>query len=255
MQSALSKPAPDADARIAYGQDPNQFGELYLPRATGPHPTIIFLHGGFWRAAFDLKHAAPLCKALAMEGVACFNLEYRRIGQAGGGWPGTFDDVRAGAAFLAKNLGKYNLDPKRLGVAGHSAGGHLALWLAGEKVAPLRMVLSLAGVADLRRGFELKLNNGVVGELMGGDPGKHPDRYARCSPIERVPIKVFTRLIHGIKDDVVPLEISKRYEAAARKAGDDARLITLPATGHSELIDPEALEFRVISSTLRSGLL
>lgn len=254
MQSTLSKPAPDADARIAYGQDPNQFGELYLPRSSGPHPALIFLHGGFWRAAYDLKHAAHFCKALALEGVACFSVEYRRIGQPGGGWPGTFDDVRAGAAHFVRNLARYSIDPKRLGAAGHSAGGHLALWLSAERAAPLRMVLSLAGVADLRRGYELKMNNGVVGELMGGDPAKYPERYARASPIERVPTKVFTRLIHGVKDNVVPIEISKRYEAAARKAGDDARLITLPATGHSELIDPEALEFRVISSTIRSGL-
>ncbi|WP_321475693.1 prolyl oligopeptidase family serine peptidase [uncultured Paludibaculum sp.] len=255
MQSILTKPAPDSDARLAYGTDPNQFGELYLPKATGPHPTMIVIHGGFWRAANDLKHIGHLCKALSTEGVACFSLEYRRLGNAGGGWTGTFDDIRAGAAFLARNLGKYNLNPKRLGVTGHSAGGHLALWLAAEKVMPLKTVVSLAGVADLRRAYELKLNNNVVGELLGGGPAEHPDRYARSSPIERLPLKVFTRLIHGMKDQVVPIEISRRYEAAARKAGDDARLIPLPATAHFELIDPGAIEYRLVSSTIRSGLL
>lgn len=255
MQSILTKPAPDADVRLAYGHDPNQFGELYLPKSPGLHPVMIVIHGGFWRAANDLKHIGHLCQALATEGVACFSLEYRRIGNTGGGWPGTFDDIRAGAAFLTKNCEKYNLNLKRLGVVGHSAGGHLALWLAGEKAAPLRTVVALAAVTDLRRAFELKLNNNAVGDLLGGGPDKYPDRYARSSPIERLPLKIFTRLIHGMKDPVVPVELSKRYETAARKAGDDARLIPLPATAHFELIDPQAVEYRVISSTIRSGLL
>lgn len=255
MQSILTKPAPDADARISYGKDPNQFGDLYMPKARGPHPMLFVIHGGFWRAANDLKHIAHLCRALSQEEVACFSLEYRRLGNSGGGWPGTFEDIRAGAVHLVRNLAKYNLDPRRLGAVGHSAGGQLALWLAAEKAAPLKTVVSLAGVADLRRAHELKLNSDAAADLLGGSPATVPDRYAHASPIERLPLKVVTRLIHGMKDQVVPIEISQRYESAARKAGDNARLVPLPATGHFELIDPEAIEYQVVSSTIRSGLL
>lgn len=255
MQSILTKRPPDADARLAYGKDPNQFGEIFMPRSPGPHPVLVVIHGGFWRAANDLKHIAHLCRALAQDDVACFSIEYRRVGNAGGGWPGTFDDIRAAAVHLVHNAAKYNLDTRRLGAAGHSAGGHLALWLAAEKAVPLKTVVSLAGITDLRRAHELKLGDDAAGALLGGGPEQVPDRYAKASPLQRVPLKVLTRLVHGRKDNVVPLDMAQRYEAAARKAGDDTRLVALPATGHFELIDPQAIEYRVVSSTIRSGLL
>jgi len=255
MQSILERPAPEADVRLAYGKDPNQFGELRLPRLEGPYPAYIVIHGGFWRAAYDLKHIGHFCQALSMEGVATFSVEYRRIGQAGGGWPGTFNDVRAAAAFLAANATKYNIDAGKIGVTGHSAGGHLALWLGAEKPLALRGVVSLAGVADLRRAYELKLGKGVVGELLGGGPEKFPERYRMASPIERLPLKLPVRLVHGTEDQVVPLEIGKRYEAAARAVRDDARLIAAPGAGHFELIDPQAMQWRLVTAALRAVLL
>lgn len=254
MQPILTQTAPEADIRLPYGPDPNQFGELRLPAIAGPFPAVVMIHGGFWRAAYDLTNAAHFCNRLKLEGIATFSLEYRRIGHAGGGWPGTFDDIRAAGAFFGRQAGKYNIDTQRIVVAGHSAGGHLALWLAGEKVLPLQGVVSLGGVADLRRAWELQLNKGVVTELLGGSPAQYPERYQAASPIERLPLRVPARLIHGVSDDIVPLEIATAYEAAARAAKDDVRLAPLPGVGHSELIDPAAKAFRLVHSTLRELL-
>src|SRR5262245_60200302 len=140
-----------------------QFGELRLPGGDGPHPVVIAIHGGFWKAAYGLDHIGPVCEALAGAGVATWNLEYRRIGNPGGGWPGTLEDVALGAGHLREIAGEHRLDLKRVVVVGHSAGGHLALWLAGRgrsRDMPLRGVVSLAGVADLRLAWELRLSNG-----------------------------------------------------------------------------------------------
>src|SRR5260221_7053344 len=129
-QDILTLPPPKANARIPYGADPLQFGDLRLPSSPGPHPTVIFIHGGYWRNAYNLDHAGHLCAALARAGAATWSIEYRRIGDPGGGWPGTFDDVLHGAEHLAKIGQRYNLDLRRLVASGHSAGGQLVLWLA-----------------------------------------------------------------------------------------------------------------------------
>src|SRR5215831_7399122 len=139
----LQLPLPSRGERLAYGADPLQFGELRLPRGSGPFPAAIVIHGGFWRAAYNLDHIGHLCIALNAEGVATWSLEYRRLGDAGGGCPGTFDDVATGARHLSSIAGRYNLDRKRFVAVGHSAGGQLALWLAAEQ-EPLRGVVSLA---------------------------------------------------------------------------------------------------------------
>ena len=213
------------------------FGELTLPETgAGPHPVVIFIHGGFWRAAFDLTHARPLCTALAKRGVAVWSLEYRRLGMPGGGWPGTLEDVRAAAAHLRELAREHSLDLSQVAAAGHSAGGQLALWLAAQDELPLRRVISLAGVADLRLGYELQLSRGVVGEFLGGSPGEVPERYREASPIELLPIAVPQRIVHGTADMVVPYEIGARFAAASA----NAELITLEGTGHSEVIDPES---------------
>src|SRR6267154_6204038 len=131
-EDILSHPQPPPDERVPYGSDPNQFLEIRLPRAKGPHSVLLNIHGGFWRAKYDLAHAGHLCEALRAAGVATFNIEYRRVGNPGGGWPGTFEDIRSAYHTLLahKNDSLAKLDLKKLCVAGHSAGGHLALCLA-----------------------------------------------------------------------------------------------------------------------------
>src|SRR5437870_4328814 len=166
MEDILSLPPPKADYRLHYGPDPLHFGDLRLPSAEiwgqGPYPVAIVIHGGFWRAQYDLLHAGHMCAALTATGLATWNIEYRRIGNSGGGWPGTFQDVTMAAAHLRKITEEHNLDLERAVAIGHSAGGHLALWLAGchrvpegdplHVADPLPLVgaVSLAGVVDLR---------------------------------------------------------------------------------------------------------
>jgi acetyl esterase/lipase len=126
----LDLPAPKADARIAYGKDPFQFGDLRVPGGSGRHPLVIYIHGGFWKSAYSLEHAGHARAAMTRAGAATWNLEYRRIGNSGGGWPGTCEDVALGASYAAQLAEKYPLDLDRVVVAGHSAGGQLACWLA-----------------------------------------------------------------------------------------------------------------------------
>jgi acetyl esterase/lipase len=248
-QDVLQRKAPAADVRIPYGGDPNQFADLRVPSGTGPHPLAINIHGGFWKAAYNLEHNGHLCEALRKRGVATWSIEYRRIGQAGGGWPGTFDDVKAAAAY-ALNLPKNQpIDPSRVIAMGHSAGGHLALWLAAE-LPWLLGAISLAGVADLRKAYALKLSQGIVGTFLGGAPEEEPDRYRLASPIERLPIGKPMTLIHGEKDTIVPIEIARGFEARARKAGDAVKLHALAGAGHFELIDPATPQWATVERSV-----
>jgi acetyl esterase/lipase len=242
----LELPPPKADARIPYGRDPQQFGDLRVPSGKGPHPVVIFLHGGFWKAAYSLEHAGHACAALTRAGAATWSLEYRRIGDAGGGWPGTFDDIRSGAGFVKELAKDYAIDVNRVVVAGHSAGGHLAVWLAAQKALPLKAAIALAGVVDLRRAWELKLSSGIVEKFLGGSPQQVAGRYAQADPIELLPMRVPQRLVHGTVDDVVPFEISERF---ARKSGN-ARLIPLEGAGHFELVDPRTPEWKTVAKTI-----
>jgi acetyl esterase/lipase len=223
---------------------------LYLPAGLGPYPLLVFIHGGYWRARYDLEHAHPLCQALARAGLAVWNVEYRRVGNPGGGWPGTFADVLAALAHVRQLALDHPLDLGRVTQMGHSAGGHLALWVAAARripaghplhdahPLPLRRVVALAAVSDLRLAWDWQLSSGAVGELLGGDPQQAGEAYALASPIRLLPCGVPQVLLHGDADEAVPYELSQRYHAAARAAGDDCTLVTLPAIGHFELIDP-----------------
>jgi acetyl esterase/lipase len=239
--------------RLRYGQAPENFGDLYLPAKTGPLPALVFVHGGYWRERYDLAHAEPLCRALARAGMAVWNVEYRRVGNPGGGWPGTFADVLAALGHVRRLAREYALDLDEITLMGHSAGGHLALWAAAARripaghhplldadPLPLRRVVALAAVSDLRLAWDRRLSSSAVGELLGGSPQQAGDVYALASPIELLPCGVPQTLIHGTDDEDVPCDLSQRYHAAARAAGDDCTLVTLPDTGHFELIDPHS---------------
>jgi acetyl esterase/lipase len=194
--------------------------------------------------------------ALTSSGFATWNIEYRRLGNRGGGWPGTFQDVGAAADYVKTLVDAYPLDLNQLVVVGHSAGGHLATWLAARpRVAsdnplhtaqPIKVagVVSLAGVLDLRRAYLLKLSNGVIRRLMGGSPDQYPDRYAAVNPMDLLPIGVPQILIHGTDDSSVPYEFSTSYLEAAHARGDSVQLVTQQGAGHFEMVDPRANEWR-----------
>jgi len=245
-QDILTLPAPKANARIPYGKDPLQFGDLRLPTGAGPHPVVIFIHGGFWRAAYNLDHAGHLCAALARAGAATWNVEYRRIGDAGGGWPGTLEDVLHAAEHLVRIAPHYGLDLKRLVASGHSAGGQLVLWLGAQMAVDLRGIVPLAAVSDLRRAWALQLSGGVVREFLGGTPEQVPQRYASTSPIELLPISVPQRMIHGTADEIVPFEMSERFA----KKSHNAKLVPLKGAGHFELIDPRTREWETVRKNI-----
>ena len=196
---------------MAYGPGADRFGELWRPAGEGPWPVVVLLHGGFWRAQRTLELMRPLAADLAGRGFAAWNLEYRRVGQPGGGWPGTCEDVAAGLDHLAGLAGREPLDLDRLVVAGHSAGGHLALWSAarpglpagapgaGPLVAP-RLAVSLAGVCDLHAGAAGGIGEGAVAEFLGATPDQAPERYLLASPRARLPLGVAQLLVHGDAD-------------------------------------------------------
>jgi acetyl esterase/lipase len=258
----LDIPAPPADVRLHYGPDSLQFGDLRMPPGPGPHPVAIAIHGGFWRAKYDLEYAGHLCAALTRAGIATWNIEYRRIGNPSGGWPGTFLDAGMGADHVRELAAKYHLDLGKAISIGHSAGGHLAVWLAARRRIPqgdtlasvnpiaLHGAVSLAGIVDLRRGWEMRLSDGVVGELMGGPPEKLAERYRTASPIELVPLGVKVRLLHGTEDSIVPIEISNGYQKAASRVGDDARMIVLGGAGHFAAMDPRSEHWPTVEKTV-----
>jgi acetyl esterase/lipase len=259
--TVLDRTPPPADARVPYGDAPEQFADLRLPKGDGPFPALAFIHGGFWRARYDLIHAGHLCAGLSAAGIATWNLEYRRIGNDGGGWPGTFQDVAAGLAKLFTVAPEHRIDPGRVVVMGHSAGGHLALWSAGlsrvPAVSPIHSeqlsmlgAVSLAGAVDLREAWRLRLSGGVVRELLGGTPEQVPERYAAASPAELIPLGVRQLLIHGADDDIVPLSISEGYREVATESGDDIALLALPNTDHFAVIDPDSAAWPGILSAV-----
>lgn len=221
-----------------------------MPSA-GPAPLVLFFHGGFWRAQYDRRHTATLAAALAKAGFAACTPEYRRIGQPGGGWPGMFDDVVAAADNLPRLVAEAagQPDPERVVLAGHSAGGHLAMWAAARHRLPAGTpwylpapagagVVALAPVGDLAAAQARGLDDHVADLLMGGGPDHYPERYALADPAQLIPLGCPVRIVHGTRDDRVPHEMSREYVAHATAAGDPVTLDELPGCGHFELIDP-----------------
>jgi acetyl esterase/lipase len=246
----IALPQPPADHTLAYGDQPQQYGELRLPAGGGDHAVAIVIHGGCWQAPYGLDQVRALCAALTAAGVATWSLEYRRLGEPGGGWPGTLEDVARGADHVRVLARQYALDLDRVVAVGHSAGGHLALWLAarerlpagtalrGESPLRLRGVVSLAGIADLRDAAERPLCGDAPIELLGGRPDQVPDRMRIASPVESLPFGVPQTLVFGALDGIVPPEHGRLHLEAAKRAGDTATLRILEGCGHFELVNP-----------------
>ena len=253
LSGILDRGLPPFDLRTRYGDHPSQFAELRFPNGKGPFPLLFVVHGGFWQSQYDLSHIGHLCAAFTSKGIITCNLEYRRIGDPGGGWPGTFQDISLATRHILQEMSKDSrFDHIRTAILGHSAGGHLALWLVGShrirKGSPLHSdqkriitrAISLAGVSDLRLAWKTRLGHGTVTRLMGGTPDEHPDRYNAGSPIELLPMGARQILVHGIDDDTVPVSQSQTFVEKAEKLGDRSTLVKLYGIGHYELIDPES---------------
>ncbi|KGN32552.1 lipase/esterase [Knoellia sinensis KCTC 19936] len=225
--------------RIAYGDDPSQFGELTRP--VGPSKgVVVVIHGGFWKAEYDLGLGRPLAASLAQHGWTAWNIEYRRVGN-GGGAPETFDDVHAAFDTLAAIDG---LDSSTVLALGHSAGGHLAVWSAGRHRyagwddARVRVTgaVSQAGVLDLVSAARDDLGTGAVVRLLGHPPTSADEPF---DPRQHLPLDVPVRCVHGRADDTVPVSQSADYIASATAAGADAA-VELVEGGHFVVIDPES---------------
>ena len=224
---------PEGAERIDYGEDPSQFAELHRPRGAS-RGAVVVIHGGFWKAAYDLSLGQPLARVLADQGWTAWNIEYRRVGN-GGGTPETFDDVAAAIDALAD---VDDLDLATVVTLGHSAGGHLAVWAAGREEPRVRVThaISQAGVLDLVMSERMGLGGGAAAALLGHVPG--PDD-ARWDPQQQIPLDVPVWCVHGVDDEVVPLGQSEGYVVDAQAAGATAEVIRV-AGDHFVVIDPDS---------------
>ncbi len=257
--SALASfPNPPADHVIAYGEDKLQFGELRLPSGPGPHPVMVLIHGGCWLAQYDIAHIRKLAAAFTAAGIATWTIEYRRVGDPGGGWPGTFDDVAKAADFVATLAGQYDLDLHRVVVAGHSAGGHLAIWLAKRPVEwspglEPTAVLALAPAADLVYLHQHGVCSEEVDKLMGGSPEQVPQRYLSGSGTARLPLDIPQYIVIGEHDaDWTP--VARRYIDSARQLGNAPHVIHALESGHFEMIDPDSTTWPLVLKAARAAL-
>lgn len=255
FRQLLDQPRQSADRHIAYGADPLQFGELWLPKSGDLHPVIVLIHGGCWRADLPGTELMDYMAAdLRDRGYAVWNLEYRRIGHPGGGYPGTFQDVAAGIDHLRVLAPQYRLDLRRVAVSGHSAGGHLALWAAARDrlpgssplstadPLPIRGAVSLAGIADLNSyretGPDACGGPSTIDSLVGVQGTDGRDVFADTSPPALLPLGDRQVVVSGALDPIVPPRFGQAYATAAASAGDPATSVVLEGAGHFELIDP-----------------
>jgi acetyl esterase/lipase len=231
-------PPPAANARIPYGPEPLQFGDLRVPPGDGPFPLALVLHGGYWQATYNLIHTGHLCEALRDAGIATWNVEYRCVGVPGGEWPAAAQDLELALAYRDRLPFEHD---GRTVLVGHSAGGQLALWAAKRAGLP---VVALAPVSDVRDAATRRGPDSAPARFMS------IEHFPDGSPLELLPLGVPQTLIHGNADDSVPYEMSRRYVAAAR----DAELITLEGAGHFEPIDPLSTEWPAVKAAIERQL-
>lgn len=281
-RDVLSRPAPAAELTLRYGALPDQVvdvrlpsgvaqlpsGVAQLPSGVAPAPLVVVVHGGFWMAEFDRAHTGPQSVGLAEAGYVVATVDYRRIGQPGGGWPGTFDDLAAltdAVPSLIADALPERVDRTRTVLVGHSAGAHLAAWAAArhrlpnespwQRPHPLDVgVVSLAGVLDLELSERLGLGGHAASQLLGGSPRRQRDRYSLVNPAALLPTGGRLVAVHGTRDETVPVEMSRRYVDLARTAGDQAELVEIDGCGHFDLIDPLSLAWPVVLAAIATAL-
>ncbi len=267
----LTSPArPAPDATIAYGPDSYQKVDVWLPKGTAKHPVVLMIHGGCWQTGIaDRTLMNWIADDLRRHGIAVWNIDYRGVDRPGGGYPGTFLDTAAAADALAANAGRFHLDTRRIVAVGHSAGGHLALWLAGRhRIAttsalhaahPIAIahVVSLGGLPDLEA-TAASPDNGcgteIVARLTGPVTPAHPDVFADTSVPRLLPLGVTQDLVNGENDRIIPPRLGTGYIDQATKAGDRATLHRVDHTGHVELIAPESAAWKKARSLIEAAL-
>jgi len=264
---ALNGPAPSA--RFAYGSAPSQYAELFLPSGKGPFPVAVLVHGGCWTKAFGgIVQLRNLAGALAARGIAAWNVEYRRVDEAGGGYPGTYQDMNAALDLLARQARTYPLDLGRLVAVGHSAGGQLVQWMAGReripassplysaRPLPVRNVVSLGGLADLQREAALiKSSCDRDTVQLAGVAGKdRPDVFADTNAADLLPNGSRTILLTGELDRVSPPRVAHDYAARARAAGDAAEVVILPGASHYDEVAATSASWPRVLRAIESAL-
>ncbi|MFI4965328.1 MAG: alpha/beta hydrolase [Caulobacterales bacterium] len=256
----MKQPRHKADETVHYGPAPSQVAELFLPKAKGPHPVVVLLHGGCFLKAYEgFPQTSALAADLAGRGYAVWNVEYRKLGEAGAGYPGTFQDVASAIDLLRAEAAKHDLDLTRVVAVGHSAGGHLALWAASRRrlpaTSPLRTadplkigaVISLAGIGDLKgqgKVWAIACGDDTIDRLVDAAGRKEP--FADTSPAELLPTGIKVVMVHGVFDSVMPPYTGRDYVQKVRKAGDKAEVVTIPDAGHFDLVIPTTAAWRVI---------
>jgi acetyl esterase/lipase len=261
---ALTGPAPQR--RIPYGSAPSQYVELFLPQGGGPFPVVVLVHGGCWTVQYGgITQMHSMAGALIAQGIAVWNIEYRRHDEEGGGYPGTYRDVAAAVDLLR---GEPHIDLQRIVIVGHSAGGHLAQWAASRHRLPhwspawaadplhIPTVISLGGLADLRMQAALIRSSceRETAQLAGMPSASRPDVFADTSPAEMLPAGIRTVLIHGEFDTVSPPSVAAAYAQRARAAGDPAEVIVLPGVGHYDEVAASAPCWPLVERTIRDAL-
>lgn len=247
----LERPRPAADAEIRYGDNQLQVVDLWLPKGKGPHPTVLMVHGGCWQTEIaDRRIMDWIADDLRKRGIAVWNIDYRGVDRAGGGYPGTFLDAGAAADALRDHAARYHLNISRLVAVGHSAGGHLALWLAGRSrlpadsalrqgtPLPIATVISLGGLPDLEEAARPPgsgCGTEVIARLTGSG---RPDVFADTSVPRLAPLGVPQILINGAEDRIIPTSYAEDYARQMRAAGDRVEVRMIPDTGHVELVAP-----------------
>jgi acetyl esterase/lipase len=264
---ALSGPAPHATLR--YGTAPSQYAELFVPPGKGPFPVAVLVHGGCWTKEFGgITQLRNMAGALAARGIAVWNVEYRRVDEAGGGYPGTYQDMNAALDLLVRTARDYPLDVNRLVAVGHSAGGQLVQWLAGRPripassplfhadFVPVRQVVSLGGLADLRREAALlKTSCGrEVAELAGTPSADRPDVFADTNAGDLMPNGSRTILVTGELDTISPPRVAHDFAARARAAGDAADVVILPGASHYDEVAATSRSWPLVLGAIEAAL-
>ncbi len=235
---------------FAYGPHPDQVGDLRVPAGPGPHPVAALIHGGFWRAHWQRDLMDGLAVDLTNRGIATWNIEYRR---SRGGWRDAFSDVAVAVDHLVGLTADALLDMDRVAIAGHSAGGQLALWAAGRTrlpadspwaapAVPAHLAVALAAVVDLLRAGDEHLGDDAVEQFFGNPPD------SGASPMDLLPLGVTQLVAHGTADEHVPVEHSRAYMERARASGDSVGYLEFEGVDHSALIDETSIEWDSIAA-------